>query len=96
MSDVTDILCAVRRGDFVDCAFSSVASGVSFSFSASVFVPFGTSGAGVSDGASFVVEDEEARRLIRDRDLERSECEAGRGVISAEASSKVSWADKWN
>jgi hypothetical protein len=94
MSDVTDILCAVKRGDLVACAASRVASGVS-SVSASPVMPaFKGSGATVSRGASRVaVDDVEVRRLSSDRDLERSECEVGRGVMSA-ASSKVSCPEK--
>jgi hypothetical protein len=84
MSDVTDILCAVRSGDF-----SGAASPLGVSAAPSTFFGMlGTSGTGESALLDCAAEDEESGRLSSDReDRERSECESGRGVIS-EASSK--------
>lgn len=84
MSEVTDILWAVSRGDFADGASSP-------SFSVSCLGISGTSGGGESGLESWAVEEEDSRLLMsdRDRDCGRSECELGRGVISG-ASSKLS------
>lgn len=78
MSDVTDMRCAVRRGDlpvssFVPCDTS------------------GTSGGGDAVLLSFAVEVEDSRLLRSDRDRDRSDWDSGRGVIS-DASSKLSCA----
>jgi hypothetical protein len=84
MSDVTDILCAVRSGDFSGAASSLGVSAAPSTF----FGMLGTSGTGESALLDCAAEDEESGRLSSDReDRERSECESGRGVIS-EASSK--------
>jgi hypothetical protein len=86
MSDVTDILCAVRSGDFAGAASPLAVSAVSSAFLGML----GTSGTGESALLSCAAEDEESGLLRSDReDRERSECESGRGVIS-DASSKLS------
>jgi hypothetical protein len=92
MSEVTDILCAVRRGDF-----AGAASPLGVSVVPSVFLGMlGTSGTGESARLSCAVDDEELGRLMSDRDdRERSVCDSGRGVTSVVcASSKLScgWA----
>lgn len=87
MSDVTDIRCAVRRGDLADNA-----SSLACSFAVSSLTcrgTSGTSGGGDSSLLSWAEEVDESRLLRRDRDRDRSDCESGRGVIS-EASSKSS------
>ena len=86
MSEVTDIRCAVRRGDF-----EGAASPLGVSAAACTSLGrLGTSGTGESALPSWTVDDEEPGLLMSDRDdRERSECESGRGVTS-EASSKLS------
>jgi hypothetical protein len=86
MSEVTDILCAVRSGDLVGVGSPLDVSALSVAF---LGTP-GTSGTGESALLSCAAEDEESGRPRSDRDdRERSECESGRGVIS-DASSKLS------
>ena len=86
MSDVTDIRCAVRSGDFVGAASPAAGSALSSTFLGML----GTSGTGESALLSCAADDEEPGLLMSDReDRERSEWESGRGVIS-EASSKSS------
>ena len=68
---------------------TSVASSLLASFAPSCCV----SGLVASAVESFAVEDEDSRRLSKERDerdRERSVCEGGRGVISVVASSNVS------
>ena len=92
MSDVTDIRCAVSRGDLPGA--SDAFFGLSASSLAWMGTP-GTLGVGESDLASCAVEDEDSRLLMRERDRDRSECESGRGVFS-DASSKLSCIDMTN
>ena len=97
ISDVTDILCDVSKGDLAGGASSvvdSVASTSPLVCGASSLAWVGTSGtsdAGESAWASWTVVSVDSRllRSDRDRDCERSECDSGRGVIS-DASSKLS------
>lgn len=99
MSDVTDILCAVRSGDLDGGASplvvsgGSVASGVPYGLSSCEPSCLGISGTGELVRFSCAVEDDESRLLSRDRDRERSACEVGRGVMSG-ASSKVSYPEQ--
>jgi hypothetical protein len=87
MSEVTEIRCAVRSGDFAGAVSPLDVSALSLAF---LGTP-GTSGTGESARPSCTVDDDESGLLRSDRDdRERSECESGRGVIS-EASSKLSW-----
>lgn len=80
MSEVTDIRCAVSRGDF--------AGGASLGELSVPLGTFGTSGAGESARGSCADDVDDSRLLRRERDRE-PDCESGRGVIS-EASSKLS------
>ena len=88
MSEVTEILCAVRRGDFAGAASPPGESAVPSTFLGML----GTSGTGESALLSCAVEADDAGLLMSDReDRERSDCESGRGVVSdARASSKLS------
>jgi len=85
ISDVSDSRCCVRSGEFEGGEFSLV-------WRAWPFAPPlpGILGNGGSSSLSLVVVVEERRRVVRDLDLDRSEWEGGRGVMSG-ASSKVSW-----
>lgn len=96
MSDVTDILCAVSKGDLAGAASSVDVSVVSTSplvSAAPSLVWIGTSGtSGAESGlglCTVVSVDSRLLRSDRDRDCERSVCDSGRGVIS-DASSKLS------
>lgn len=77
MSEVTDIRCAVRRGDLPGSGLAPLGTS-------------GTSGGGESVLLSWAVDVDDPRLLKSDRDRDRSECESGRGVISV-ASSKLSY-----
>jgi hypothetical protein len=97
MSDVTDILCAVSKGDLagatssVDVSAASTAPLGSAAPSMAWIGTSGTSGVWESGLGLCAVVSVDSRLLMsdRDRDCERSECDSGRGVIS-DASSKLS------
>jgi hypothetical protein len=103
MSEVTDIRCAVSKGDL---AGGTSSTGASVASTSPTSAPLGcsasplvsavataatASGTGESALGSWTVVSVDARLLMsdRDRDCERSVCDSGRGVIS-EASSKLS------
>lgn len=100
MSDVTDILCEVSKGDLAGGPSSVDVSGAAASplvCCASSLVWIGTSGTSGAGDSIFgscaaVSVDSRLLRRDRDRDCERSDCGSGRGVIS-EASSKLSCND---
>lgn len=90
MSDVTDILCAVSKGDFAGDATSRGCS--DFGLSAPSLASMGTAGTsdnGESCPSSCGVEAADSGFFRSERERERSDCESGRGVMS-EASSKLS------
>lgn len=97
MSDVTDIRCAVSKGDLAGVASSVDVSETSSSLlicsapSLALVATSGSSGAEESTLGSCAIVSTDSRllRSDRDRDCERSECGSGRGVIS-DASSKLS------
>lgn len=100
MSDVTEILCAVSKGDLaggassVDVSVTSIAPLVCSASSLACMGTSGTSDVGepALESSAVVSVDSRLLRSDRDRDCERSVCNSGRGVIS-DASSKLSCND---
>jgi len=93
ISEVTDIRCAVRSGDFSGAAPSTV--GMPIFCSVSCSAPSDMAGEEDSGFDSLAAEEVDVGRFVKDRERDRSDMDVGRGVMSG-ASSKVSYAFEWS